>query len=137
MINTASLASLTSSAPAKLPARLAGAGENRDESVEKARELKQAFSQFVGETFFGQMLKAMRSSVGEPAYFHGGMAEEQFQSRLDQQMSQDLASSGAGSLAEGLFRQQFPDEAQLLDSQQPAAQQPAASLADLGALRRR
>jgi hypothetical protein len=51
--------------------------------VKQARELKEAFTQFVGETFFGQMLKSMRQTVQEPAYFHGGMAEEQFQARLD------------------------------------------------------
>ena len=30
----------------------------------------------LGETFYGQMIKAMRSSVGKPAYFHGGRGEE-------------------------------------------------------------
>lgn len=131
-MNSVSLASLKSSTPAALPSRLANAGGAGDESVEKARDLKRAFSQFVGETFYGEMFKAMRRSAGEPAYLHGGMAEEQFQSRLDQQMSQDLAASEGNPFAEGLFRQQFPDEAALLE-----ANKPTAGLADLGALRRR
>ncbi len=132
MLNSVTLASLTSSAPAALPSRLANAGQAGDESVEKARDLKKAFSQFVGETFYGEMFKAMRQSAGEPAYFHGGMAEEQFQSRLDQQRSQDLAASEGNPFAEGMFAQQFPAEAKLLE-----ANQPPAGLADLGSLRRR
>jgi Rod binding domain-containing protein len=132
MLNSVSLASLRSSTPAALPSRLANAGGAGDDSVEKARDLKKAFSQFVGETFYGEMLKAMRQSAGEPAYFHGGMAEEQFQSRLDMQRAQDLAGSENNAFAEGMFAQQFPDEARLLE-----ANQPQAGLADLGALRRR
>ena len=38
-------------------------------------ELREKFTQFVGETFYGQMIKSMRSTVGKPAYFHGGQAE--------------------------------------------------------------
>lgn len=85
-------------------------------SVEEARVLKQAYSQFVGETFFGSMLKSMRQSVGEPAYFHGGMAEEQFQARLDQQMAADLASGQGSMFADSLFRHQFPQAAATLDA---------------------
>jgi len=132
MASSVTLASLKSSTPAALPSRLAPAGGAGDNSVEKARDLKQAFTQFVGETFYGEMFKAMRSGAGEPAYFHGGMAEEQFQSRLDQQRSQDLAASEGNRFAEGLFRQQFPDQAALLEENKPKA-----GLADLGALRRR
>src|SRR5690606_35299167 len=38
-------------------------------AVGKAREVREAFTQFVGETFYGHMLKSMRSTVGKPAYF--------------------------------------------------------------------
>ncbi|TWT99365.1 flagellar rod assembly protein/muramidase FlgJ [Botrimarina colliarenosi] len=133
MTSPVSLASLTAASPARAPVQLtAGANHQGDGTVEKAEELKEAFTQFVGETFFGQMLKAMRSSVGEPAYFHGGMAEEQFQSQLDAQMSQEMAQSGGGQFADGMFRQQFPDEAALLD-----ASQETSGLAALNGLRRR
>jgi flagellar protein FlgJ len=71
-------------------------------------ELKAAFTQFVGETFYGQMIKAMRSTVGKPAYFYGGRGEEVFQGQLDQQMAQQLTQVTAAKFAEPLFEQQFP-----------------------------
>ena len=43
-----------------------------------AEEAKEKFTQFVGEAFYGQMFKAMRSTVGKPAYFHGGQAKKYF-----------------------------------------------------------
>jgi peptidoglycan hydrolase FlgJ len=57
--------------------------------------LRQAFDQFVGETFFGQMMKAMRKSVGKPAYFYGGRGEEIFQEMLDQTVAADAARASA------------------------------------------
>jgi len=74
--------------------------------------LREAFTQFVGETFFGQMIKAMRSTVGKPAFFHGGRAEEAFQGQLDQQLAEHLTKASADSFAEPLFRRQFPQLAE-------------------------
>ncbi|TWT42690.1 rod-binding protein [Botrimarina hoheduenensis] len=99
--------------------------------VTEARELKETFGQFVGETLFGTMLKVMRESVGEPAYFHGGSAEKHFQSRLDAQMATNLAEGQGASISEALFEQQFPGQARLL-----AEATPSAPLDQLNALRR-
>ena len=74
----------------------------------KQDELREQFTQFVGESFYGQMLKAMRATVGKPAYFHGGRAEEVFQGQLDQQMAQHLTEASAEKFAEPLFERQFP-----------------------------
>jgi flagellar protein FlgJ len=71
-------------------------------------EVKAAFTQFIGEAFYGQMIKAMRSTVGKPAYFHGGRGEEVFQGQLDQQMAQQLTATTAEKFAEPLFEHQFP-----------------------------
>jgi Rod binding domain-containing protein len=71
-------------------------------------ELREKFTQFVGETFYGQMIKSMRSTVGKPAYFHGGQAEEAFRGQLDQYLSQHLTEATADRFAEPLFKQQFP-----------------------------
>lgn len=84
------------------------------EGVRKAKELRGAFSSFVGESFYGQMLKAMRTTVGKPAYFHGGQAEETFRSQLDQQLAQDLAVQTGDRFAGPMFEQQFPEQAKLL-----------------------
>jgi flagellar protein FlgJ len=71
-------------------------------------ELKEKFTQFVGETFYGQMIKAMRSTVGKPAYFYGGRGEDVFQGQLDQQLAQHLTEATAETFAKPLFNHQFP-----------------------------
>src|SRR5215510_4181930 len=71
-------------------------------------ELREAFTKFVGEMFYGQMFKAMRQTVGKPAYFHGGRAEEAFQSQLDQTMTEHMTKATASKLAEPMFEHQFP-----------------------------
>ena len=80
-------------------------------------ELKEKFTQFVGETFFGQMIKSMRSTVGKPAYFHGGQAEEAFQGQLDQKLAEHLTKASADKFSEPLFRRQFPHLAEQADIQ--------------------
>jgi hypothetical protein len=66
-------------------------------------ELREKFDQFVGESFFGQLVKAMRQSVGKPAYFHGGRAEEVFQGQLDQALVERISESSAEKFTEPMF----------------------------------
>jgi hypothetical protein len=66
-------------------------------------ELRKKFDQFVGQTFFGQMLSAMRQTVGKPAYLHGGRGEEIFRGQLDQILSEDLAERTAGDFSGPMF----------------------------------
>ena len=107
---------------------------SQQEQVDKAQEVQQAFHDFVGQTFFGQMLKTMRSTLDKPAYFHGGQAEEVFRSQLDQTLADKMTEASADQIADPMFRRQFPKEAALLASQQSES---AASMADLIQLRRR
>src|SRR3954449_9342256 len=86
-------------------------------------EVRDKFTQFVGESFFGQMMKAMRSTVGKPAYFYGGRAEEVFQGQLDQTMAQQLTKDSASKFADPMFDRQFP---------QYAEAKPESGLNDLG-----
>jgi peptidoglycan hydrolase FlgJ len=79
---------------------------------EKSGELHDKFTQFVGEAFFGQMMKAMRSTVGKPAYFYGGHAEEVFQGQLDQTMAEHLTKASASKFADPMFERQFPELAE-------------------------
>jgi Rod binding domain-containing protein len=85
--------------------RLAG---DKDQTA----ELREKFTQFVGEAFFGQMIKAMRSTVGKPAYFYGGRGEAAFQGQLDQKMAEELAKKSASRFAEPMFERQFPNLAE-------------------------
>ncbi len=73
--------------------------------------LPEAFDQFVGDTFFRQMLKSLRATTGKPAYFHGGQAEEIFQSQLDEVLITDMVKATKDSFSADLFKQQFPDHA--------------------------
>ncbi len=66
-------------------------------------KLQDAFNQFVGETLFGQALKSMRKTVGKPAYFHGGQAEEIFQQQLDQILGEKMAKASGHSFGQPMF----------------------------------
>lgn len=76
---------------------------NRVQSSPEDKEVREAFDQFVGETFFGQMLKAMRKTVDKPAYFHGGQAEEMFRGQLDQMLAEKMSDASAGSFTDSMF----------------------------------
>lgn len=66
-------------------------------------EAREAFNNFVGQTLFSSLLKSMRSTVGKPAYFHGGRAEEIFQSQLDNVITDNLTESSAKSYADPMY----------------------------------
>ena len=74
---------------------LAGAAQNP--------ELRKAFDAFVGETVFGQLLHSMRKTVGKPAYFNGGRAEEIFQQQLDQVLAKNISESSADKFSGPMF----------------------------------
>lgn len=68
-------------------------------------DLKPTFQKAVAGMLFGQMMKAMRSTVGKPAYVHGGQAEEIFQSQLDQTFVEQLAEDNGGAFVGELYDQ--------------------------------
>lgn len=67
-------------------------------------EVREKFQDFMAGTFYAQMVKSLRAGQGKPAYFHGGQAEEIFQSQLDQIVSENLAKSHGEEFAEPLYR---------------------------------
>ncbi len=76
---------------------------NRLQGSPEDTEVREAFDKFVGETFFGQMLKAMRKTTDKPAYFHGGQAEEMFRGQLDQMLAEKMSEASAGSFTDSMF----------------------------------
>ncbi len=64
---------------------------------------REAFQDFVGQTLFGQMLQSMRSTVGKPAYFHGGRGEEVFQKQLDQLLVENISDASASKLSDPMY----------------------------------
>ena len=105
-----------------------------EQQLREAQEVQNTFRTFVGEAFFGQMLKAMRSTQGKPAYFHGGQGEEVFRGQLDQELAKQMTVASADTIADPMFRQQFPRQAAVLEA---SSQQAQSSLADLNQLSRR
>jgi Rod binding domain-containing protein len=103
--------------------------------AEKAEKLHDAFTQFVGQTFFGQMIKAMRSTVGQPAYFNGGQAEKMFQGQLDQTLADQMTKASADRFAEPMFQRQFPNAVSPAGAD--AASKQTSGLSELGQLARR
>jgi flagellar protein FlgJ len=66
-------------------------------------KLREVFDDFVGQTFYGQLLSSMRSTLDKPAYFHGGRAEEAFQAQLDQVLAEKMADASAEQFTGPMF----------------------------------
>ncbi len=88
------------SAVTVLPASVATLPAGKDP---EQRRLREVFDQAMGQTLFGQMLKSMRRTVGKPAYFHGGRAEEIFQQQLDQVLAEKLSRASGPALTDPMF----------------------------------
>src|SRR6187431_2755004 len=67
-------------------------------------ELKKAFNDFVGQTFFGELLKQMRATLDKPAFFHGGMGEDIFQSQLDQVLVEKMTESSVKTFSDPMYQ---------------------------------
>jgi hypothetical protein len=74
-----------------------------DDPNASSSELREAFTDFVGQTLFGSMLSSMRKTVGKPAYMHGGRTEEVFQQQLDQHIVDDMTQASADTIANPMF----------------------------------
>ena len=85
------------------PTTTSSAPSPRWEGMAAGPELKEAFSDFVGQTFFGQLIASMRKTVDKPAYFHGGRAEEVFQGQLDQMLAERISDSSREQFADPMF----------------------------------
>ena len=122
-------------AMAQAPASASVVGGAAVDKKASPGDVREAFTQFVGQTFFGQMMKAMRSTVGKPAYFHGGRGEEVFQSQLDQTLAEHMTAASADQFADPMFRLQFPHLAEKVKA--AAATDERLDLSQLAALSRR
>lgn len=88
---------------APVPPLLDAASSHGSESPRDKSELRAAFDDFVGQTFYSQLLAGMRKTVGKPAYFHGGRAEEVFQSQLDQVLAEEMSQASASQITDPMF----------------------------------
>ena len=65
--------------------------------------IREKFQDFVGGTFYKEMLKSLRAAQRPSKYINGGQAEKIFQGQMDQQIAEDLARQYGGHLADPLF----------------------------------
>lgn len=84
-------------------ALLTDKSEVSEEAKARDLELKEKFQDFVAGTFYKEMLKSMRNTQNKPAYFHGGQAEDIFQSQMDDLVTQDLARKHGDKIAGPLY----------------------------------
>ena len=109
------------------------------ESVKEETSVREAFQDFVAGTFYKQMFQSLRKMHDKPAYFHGGSAEEMFQSQMDQQVAEDLARDQGNHFSDQLFSvfaQKFrlrPSNSQeKTETLNPPSSQPRATEAEAG-----
>jgi hypothetical protein len=72
-------------------------------AAKDSTKLREAFSDFVGQSFFSQVLSQMRKTVEKPAYFHGGMGEDLFQARLDEVLVEHMSDATAETFSQPMF----------------------------------
>ncbi|MGE0606235.1 MAG: rod-binding protein [Pirellulales bacterium] len=99
-MNIASLSMPASSTPFNPPSALTKPADGTPDDS----ELRQKFDSFVGESFYGQVLSAMRKTVGKPAYFHGGQGEKVFGEHLDHVLAQEMAKSNGADFTESMYQ---------------------------------
>lgn len=88
---------------ASLPATAAPPAQLTAAKQHSPSEVRQAFDDFVGQTFFSQLLAEMRKTTAKPAYLHGGQTEEVFQGQLDQVLAEKLSDATAEQFSGPLF----------------------------------
>src|SRR5258708_1858509 len=97
-------ASLPTGSAASFLAELQSQGGTKVKTPAKGQlAVREKFQDFVGGTFYKEMLKALRAAQKPSKYLHGGQAEKIFQGQMDQQIAEDLAHQYAGHLAAPLF----------------------------------
>ncbi len=92
----------TPTAPSSLMNALNDSGHVKVASDQS--ELQKTFQDFVGQTFFGQMIASMRATQEDAPYFNGGRAEKIFQGQLDQVLAEELSDSSASQFADPMFK---------------------------------
>ncbi len=65
--------------------------------------VRESFDNFVGQTFYGQMLSAMRKAQGKTPYLNGGRGEQIFRGQLDQQLAEQMSKANARQFTGPMF----------------------------------
>ena len=65
---------------------------------------RELLHQFIGQTLFGQMLKSMRATQEKNPFFHGGNAEDIYQSMLDMTLTDQMTKATSKTLSEPMYK---------------------------------
>ena len=86
--------------------RLNAAKQAKTESATEAKDkqFRELLHQFIGQTLFGQMLKSMRATQEKNPYFHGGNAEDIYQSMLDMELTDQMTKATTQTLSEPMYK---------------------------------
>jgi flagellar protein FlgJ len=103
MTISAATSAMSPLASAPLPPNGSAAPPDRPANVRDDGKFREAFDDFVGQTFYTQLLSQMRKTVDKPAYFHGGQGEEIFQGQLDQVLAEKLSEATADQFSGPMF----------------------------------
>ena len=68
------------------------------------KQFRELLHQFIGQTLFGQMLKSMRATQEKNPFFHGGQAEEIYQSLLDMELTDQMTQATSKTLSEPMYK---------------------------------
>ncbi|HZZ26861.1 MAG TPA: rod-binding protein [Pirellulales bacterium] len=85
------------------PTGLAALNGAVNKKTGKNDALRDSFDSFVGETFYGQMIKSMQKMHDKPAFMYGGRAEEAFQSQLDQTWAEQMSKATAHTFTDSMY----------------------------------
>ena len=96
-------APIGSTAEDSIPAASDSAASDSAASDTGSDDLKEAFQDFVGQTFFGEMIKSFRTTQQPSKYFHGGRAEEIFQGQFDQVLTEKLSDASAEKISDPMY----------------------------------
>jgi len=66
-------------------------------------ELREAFNAFVGQTFYGELVRQLRASVPKSPLTHGGFGEDVFQSQLDQILVERISQASASRISQPMY----------------------------------
>lgn len=72
---------------------------------DEPKTAEEALQQFVGEAFFGMMMKQMRSSVIKSDLMGSSNAQKTFESQFDQMIVEEMAENSSQQLAEPMYEQ--------------------------------
>jgi hypothetical protein len=70
---------------------------------QKAAALRRATGEFVGDIFYGTLLREMQQSRFKTKYLSGGRAEEAFQGQLSMEIAKRIGRSGKDPVSRRLF----------------------------------